>query len=105
MDDEKRAELEEAVTDGRTLAETVNTDGWQKIIKPTFEELRQSYFNKLMEANTLSEMFKASAAVKSIDILISDKNRNIEGDVDRRIREGQEAAETLAKEKPKKKTV
>lgn len=99
ISDEKRAELEEAVTDMRLLDETVKTSGWQKIIKPTLEELRKSYFNKLMEAETLPEMFKAQAAVKSIDILLSDKNRNIESDVDRRIREGLEAVEILVKEK------
>lgn len=99
MDEEKRAELEEAVTDMRLLAETVKTDGWQKIIKLTLVELRQSYFNKLMEADSLSEMFKAQSAVKSIDILISDPGRNIEGDIDRRIREGSEAVEILSKDK------
>lgn len=99
LDDEKRAEFEEAVTDMRMLAETIKTDGWQKIIKPTLEELRQSYFTKLMAAETLPELYKAQSAVMSIDILLSDESRNIEGDIDRKIREGIEAVEVLVKEK------
>lgn len=99
LSDESRAELLESVADMRLLDETVKTDGWQKIIEPLLKELRRIYFVKLMEAQNLPELFLAQSAIKSIDIFISDKARNVESDIDRRLREGKEAAEILAKEK------
>lgn len=100
ISDEKRAELIEAATDMRLLDETVKTDGWQKIIKPTIEEMRKAAIKKaLNQGETIEDLQKAQAALEMSTLLVSDDYFDIESDVDRRIREGQEAAETLAKEK------
>lgn len=98
LDSEKRAELEESVADMRMLDETVKTTGWRKIIIPTFEALRKSYYDKLLTAETLPEMYKAQCAIKSLNIILSDKERGIESDIDCRIRAGAEAAVILSKE-------
>lgn len=99
LDDEKRAELEESVTSMRMLDEMVKTDGWQKIIIPTFIALRESYFAKLLNAETLPELYKAQCAIKSLNVILSDKKRKIVSDVDAQIQEGIEAVETLSKDK------
>ena len=97
LDDEKRVELEESVTSMRMLDEMVKTDGWQKIIIPTFIALRESYYAKLLIAETLPEMYKAQCAIKSLNIILSDKKRDVVSDVDNQIQEGLEAVEILSK--------
>lgn len=100
LTDEKRAELEDAVTDMRLLDETVKTDGWQKIIEPTIEAMRQAAVKKaLTEGDNEKDLYKAQAATEIASLFVSDEYLGIESDVDRRIREGQEAVEILAKEK------
>lgn len=102
LDEEKRGELEESVTSMRMLDEMVRTDGWQKILIPTFTALRESYYIKLLSARELPDILKAQCAIKSLNVILSDKKRNVVSDIDRQIQEGQEAAETLSKEKPAK---
>lgn len=99
MDKEMRADYAQAVTDGSMLDEMVKTAGWQTIILPTFTELRSAAVKKLLvEGETEQDLRKAKAAVEMIDKFISDPYRAIESDVDRRIREGKEAAKILSKE-------
>jgi len=92
LDDERRADLEDAAAEMRMLDETVKTAGWQKILLPAFANLREGFVKDLLNAKDLPAMFKAQAEIKSIDLLTSE--------VDRRIQEGQEAVEILSKEKP-----
>lgn len=94
LDDERRADLEDAVTDMRMLDETIKTAGWQKILLPAFANLRAGFIADLLRATDLPAMFKAQAEIKSIDLLTSE--------VTRRIQEGVNAVETLSKEKPEK---
>lgn len=102
LDDEKRAELTEDVEAMRMLVETISTSGWQKIILPTFVALRKSYYSNLLNAENVQEMYKAQCAIKSLNVIISDKEHDIESDIDSQIRQGKEAAEALSKEKPEK---
>jgi len=90
LDAERRADLEDAVTEMRMLDETVKTAGWQKVLLPGFANLREGFFKDLLAAKDLPAMFKAQAEIKSIDLLTSE--------VDRRIQEGLEAIEILSKE-------
>ena len=92
LDDERRADLEDAVAEMRMLDETVKTAGWQKLLVPAFIGMRAGFYKDLLNAKDLPAMFKAQAEIKSIDLLITE--------VDRRIREGQEAVEILSKDKP-----
>ncbi len=102
LSDERRAEYEEAVTDMRMLAETIQTAGWQKIIKPTIEEMRKAALRKaLYKGRNEKDLYKAQAASEISSLLVSDEYLGLESDIDRRIREGKEAVEILAKEKPK----
>lgn len=91
MDDETRAELIEQVEAFRAVDEMVKTNGWQKFILPRFERLKQAHLSQLKNAKELPEVIRTQESIKAVDMLIQD--------IDICIKEGQEAAETLAKEK------
>jgi len=91
MDNEEIAELQDKVEAFRAVDETVKTSGWKKFLLPRFERLRQAHIQALMRAKDLPEVIRAQEGIKAIDMLTQD--------IDICIAEGQEAIETLAKEK------
>jgi len=71
--------------------EMVKTTGWQKFILPRFERLKQAHQHQLMNAKELPDFIRAQESIKAVDMLTQD--------IDICLKEGREAAETLAKEK------
>jgi len=93
MDDETRAELIEDAEAARAIDEMCKTIGWQDIVIPRFEQLKDQASKNLVFKTNVREIYRAQETIKAIDDVLSTLML--------KMKVGDEAKEELAKEKEK----
>jgi len=91
MDDETRAELTEQAAEYRLIDEMVKTKGWQALVIPRFEQIKERAMATLLRAAELNEFFRAQQTILAVDEVLSTLML--------KMKDGEEAAKQLAKDK------
>jgi len=72
MDNETRAELIEDAEAFRAIDEMVKTTGWQNVVIPRIEQLKESSMKTLITATNYRDIVRAQETVKAVeDILLT----------------------------------
>lgn len=93
MDDEARAKLIEQTEAYRLIDETIKTPGWQNIIIPRIDKLKEDADIILINSTNYRDIMRAQEKVKAIDSVLIDLGVAH--------KDGEEAVEILANEKEK----
>jgi len=66
MDDERDA-IESAVKEGQAIHTTVNTNGWQKVIRPALEMRKAALISEFSMAVTYEDFVRIQQSINAID--------------------------------------
>jgi hypothetical protein len=70
MDDDQREEIEDIAKDGQAVHSMVNSNGWQKVVRPAIEKRHDALFRDFTTAKTYEDFVRIQQAVNaSVDLM------------------------------------
>jgi hypothetical protein len=88
---DEKDELIISARDGQDVHKTVNTKGWQKVIKPALENRMNSLVNEFANASGYEELVRIQQAINAI--------KGLTDFIEIKLMEGKQALEELGKNK------